>query len=224
MGGDFLDDDFKEKKIKTEYGTALIFMDKDNNLVFIPRHGKNKEIPPHKINHHANIMALKKLKVKAIISTSSVGSLKEEILPKSILIPHDYINFWNIPTFFNEGQIHITPSLDETLRELIARVARKLNIKIISKGIYFQTSGPRLETKAEISLIKKFADVVGMTMGSEATLAKELKLRYASICQVDNYCHGITSEKLDFKKVIEEAEKSREELIKLLGGVTKELI
>lgn len=221
-GGDF-SDDFGEKKIKTRYGMALIFVNRGNDIVFIPRHGKDKEIPPHRINHHANLLALKKLNVKKIISTSSVGSLKKEIQPKSILIPHDYINFWNIPTFFNEGQIHITPGLDESLIELIARTAEKLKIPVIPKGIYFQTSGPRLETKAEIFMIKKFADVVGMTMASEATLAKELNLGYASICQVDNYAHGLGEEKLDFEEVIEDAEKSRGKLLRLLKGVIGKL-
>lgn len=215
--------EFKEKEIATKYGKAFVFLGKD--VVFIQRHytKEKKEIPPHRINHRANIFALKKLKVDFIISTSSVGSLKKKIKPKSILIPDDYINFWNIPTFFDEERVHITPCLDESLREKIIEIAKKLKIPVIKKGVYFQTSGPRLETKAEISLIKNFADVVGMTMGSEATLANELNLKYASICQVDNYAHGIVARELDFRKVMKDAEKTRERLIKLLKGVIEEL-
>lgn len=210
-----------EDEIETRYGRVYIL--KSDNVVFIPRHGKNNNIPPHMINYGADMMALKDMGVKKIVGISSVGSLKKKITPGSILIPHDYINLWNIQSYYDNEILHITPELDEGLREIIIQTAKKLKIKIIEKGIYFQTSGPRLETKAEINFIKNYADVIGMTMASEATLAKELNLRYGSICSVDNYCHGIIDEKLDFKKVVERASNGRGNLLKLLTAVIEAL-
>ncbi|MFH1126407.1 MAG: 6-oxopurine nucleoside phosphorylase, partial [Candidatus Altiarchaeota archaeon] len=91
------------------------------------------------------------------------------------------------------------------LRQHILSIARKNRIKLHDKGVYVQTAGPRLETKAEINVIKKWGDVVGMTMASEAILAQERGLAYAAVCTVDNYAHGISKEILDFKRVMEEA-------------------
>lgn len=209
------------EEIKTGYGNVHIA--ESGNIVFIPRHGKNNNIPPHRINYRANMMAFRDLGVERIIAVSSAGSLKKRIIPGSILIPDDYINLWNIQTYYDNEILHITPELDEIIRTIIIKTAKKLKIKIIEKGVYFQTSGPRLETRAEINFIKNYAEVVGMTMASEATLAKELDLGYASICSVDNYCNGIVNEKLDFRKVVENASKDRVDLVRLLTGIVEGL-
>ncbi|MHC1624261.1 MAG: MTAP family purine nucleoside phosphorylase [Candidatus Methanospirareceae archaeon] len=208
-------EDAKEKEVETKYGTVYFLFTAD--VVFIPRHGKERNIPPHRINYKANIRAFKDLGVERIIGVTSVGSLKRDIKPRSLVVPHDYISLCSIPTFYDDGIVHITPGLDEGLRQRIVRAARDFGILIIERGVYFQTPGPRLETKAEINLIKDYADVVGMNMASEATLAKELGLRYANISTVDNYAHGIIAEEeLDYKKIVDAASKSRENLEKVL--------
>ena len=74
---------------------------------------------------------------------------------------------------------------------ILFRIFKKSKFDVKNKGIYFQTKGPRFETKAEVNLIKNFANVVGMTMSNEATLSKELNLEYASTCCVDNYANGV---------------------------------
>lgn len=211
--------DSQEKMIKTDYGEVFLLV--KEKVAFINRHGKDKKTPPHLINYKANISAFKKLGVAVALGVCSVGSLKREIPPGSILIPDDYINF-HPPTFFN-SRTHITPNLDSNLRKKIIKTARKLGIKVISQGTYFQSKGPRLETKAEVKMLGKFAEVVGMTLASEATLAKELGIHYAGICQVDNYAHGLKKENLDFQKVMEKAKGSRGKLIKLLKEIIKSL-
>jgi len=58
---------------------------------------------------------------------------------------------------------------------------------------------------------------VGMNMASEATLAKELGLRYANISTVDNYAHGIIADEvLDYKQIVADAAKSKVDLEKVL--------
>lgn len=222
IGGTGLENFMKtsqEKIIQTKYGKVFAKVKQD--IVFINRHGKGNKTPPHRINHKANISAFEKLKVKGILGICSVGSLKKEIPPRSMVIPHDYINF-HPPTFL-KSRTHITPELDQGLREKIIQTAQELKMEIIPQGIYFQSIGPRLETKAEVQMLKKFADVVGMTLASEATLCKELKIPYAGICQVDNYAHGVKKEELDFQKIMEKAKGNRENLVKLLRGVVKNL-
>ncbi|NMX21486.1 6-oxopurine nucleoside phosphorylase [ANME-1 cluster archaeon GoMg4] len=212
-------EDAKEREVKTDYGSvySLFTTVYSREIVFIPRHGKDRNIPPHKINYKANMQAFTDLGIEEIIGVTSAGSLKRTIPPRSLVVPHDYVSLCSIPTYYDDRLVHVTPSLDDELRTRILEAARALSVKIVDKGVYFQTPGPRLETKAEIKLIKDYADVVGMNMASEATLATELGLRYANISTVDNYAHGIVAEEaLDYNKIVEAASKSRENLEKVL--------
>jgi 5'-methylthioadenosine phosphorylase len=210
-----------EREVKTEYGPVytLFATVYSQEIVFIPRHGKDQNIPPHRINYKANMRAFKDLDVEEIIGVTSVGSLKRSILPQSLVVPHDYISLFSVPTYYDNELVHVTPGLDESLRERLIDAARALDIPIVEKGVYFQTLGPRLETKAEINFIKDYADVVGMNMASEATLATELELRYANISTVDNYAHGIVEKPLDYKDIVEAASRSQEDLERVLMRV-----
>ena len=209
------------EEIKTPYGVAKMLI--CGKLALIPRHGIDGKVPPHKINHQANVIAFKMKSIKNIIGVNSVGSLKVEISPPSILIPHDYINVWNVATFYNERIVHIVPALDEKLKRSLLSFAEKFRFEVVGKGVYIQTSGPRLETKAEIKMLSDFGDVVGMTMASEATLAKELELSYASICSVDNYAHGIGEEPLTSELIIRNARMNCDRIGDFLLKVVEEL-
>jgi 5'-methylthioadenosine phosphorylase len=210
--------DSHEREVMTEYGSVYFLFTTihSQEIVFIPRHGKDRNIPPHRINYKANMRAFKELGVDEIIGVTSVGSLKRAVTPRSLVVPHDYIGLFNILTYYDNEIVHVTPDLDDELRKRIIEAAHSLAIKIVEKGVYFQTLSPRLETKAEINLIKDYADVVGMNMASEATLATELELRYANISTVDNYAHGIVEEPLDYRDIVEAASQSRENLEKVL--------
>lgn len=211
----------KTEKVDTKHGTVTILT--TDKIAFIPRHGLESKIPPHKINHHANIFGFKKKGIERIIGVNSVGSLKIEISPPSILIPHDYMNLWSIPTNFNDKILHIIPGLDERLRESMLSYAEKSDFSVIKKGVYVQTTGPRLETRSEIRMLADFGDVVGMTMASEATLAKELGISYASICSVDNYAHGLTDEPLTSDTIIQNARANGDRIGNFLLGIAEEL-
>jgi len=216
-----------EREVTTAYGTVFIRFTtiRGIELFFIPRHGRDRNIPPQRINFRANLQAFRALGVAEIIGITSVGSLKREIPPHHFIVPHDYISLFNIPTYFDTELVHVTPGLDEALRQRLIDAARALGFPVIDRGVYFQVLGPRLETKAEINLIKGYADVVGMSMASEATLATELGLRYANISTVDNYAHGIIAEPLAYREIVESAARSREDLervlLKVLEGMSE---
>lgn len=205
----------KPKNIYTPYGKVFYYQIKKSFL--IPRHGL-KSLPPHRINHKANISAFKNFGAKYIVSFNSVGSLKKEIKPGQILVVSDYIDF-NPPTFYEKTAKHITPEISPKLREVLITTLRKLKMKFLKKGIYFQSKGPRLETKAEIDLIKNFSDVVGMTMASEATLAKELDLEYAAFCFVDNYANGIIKKPLSQREIEENQKKNVKKIEKIIREI-----
>ncbi len=208
-------------QVSTRFG-KVTFLEYDD-IVFLPRHGVEDTIPPHRIDHRANLSAFKELGIPRIVGVNSVGSLKPEIPPKTLIIPHDYINLWGVQTLFDHEIRHITPRLNEDLRQLILRVANGRKIEVIGQGIYIQTKGPRLETRAEIRLLRQFGDIVGMTMANEATLAEELSIPYASICSVDNYCHGIAEIPLRAEDILRTAQSNMERAKSLVLAIIEEI-
>jgi len=202
--------DVTEKIIETPYGEAEVDLGymHDIEVALIQRHGKKQNKPPHMINHAANFFALKELGVTHVIGMGSVGCLREEIELPALIIPDDYIDFFSNATVFRDKLVHITPGFDEEVREVLVRCAKSVGINVIDGGVYFQTRGPRLETKAEIRVIKNWADCVGMTAAAEATVAKELGVKYAVICTMDNYAHGIKGEEVDYEEIRRRAKKN----------------
>lgn len=124
-------------------------------------------------------------------------------------------------TFYDKKRKHITPQLSPDLRKILIKILKKLNLKFHQRGIYFETKGPRLETKAEINLLKKFADVVGMTMAKEAALSQELNLKYVSLCSIDNFAHGIIKKMPSQKEIEENQRKSQKIIEKIIKEIFK---
>lgn len=182
-------------------GPVVFARHEDARVAFIARHGPAHRVPPHRVNHRANLWALKEAGADRILATSSVGSLKVPIRPGTFVVPHDFVAFWNIPTYFDEEVKHVTPSIDDGLRKVLLAAAKAVKARAAPKGVYVQATGPRLETKAEIAFFKTLGDVVGMTVASEATLASELGIPYAALCSVDNYAHGLTAKPVTFREI-----------------------
>lgn len=204
----------ERKTIRTEYGSVEIFV--GDNAVFLPRHGVNMDTPPHKINHHANIMALKRAGADGVVCVCSTGSLKEEIKPGTLVVPHDYINFARYVTFYDREMRHTVPELDEELRNDIIKACHGRD-----GGVYVQTHGPRFETKAEIAVLKQYADIVGMTMACEAALCSEIDIPVAALCTVDNYANGVVEQELSYEVIVENVEKNRDMVIDVIARVIK---
>lgn len=178
----------KWEQVQTEYGTVQI-IDRDP-VVLLQRHGM-PPIPPHAINHKANIAALEEEGVTRIAAFNSVGSMKADLKLGTLLLPDDFISLWDIPTFYDTECHFTTPKIDAQLHRLLGSLLTNLKVPHQTTGVYWQSRGPRFETKAEIKMMAHYADIVGMTMASEATLAGESEIPYAAICSVDNYANGI---------------------------------
>ncbi|OYT63015.1 MAG: S-methyl-5'-thioadenosine phosphorylase [Thermofilum sp. ex4484_15] len=186
-----------EEKISTPYGppsSPIKIADfKGLRIAFLPRHGSGHVIPPHKINYRANIWALKELGVKAIISVSAVGSLREDYKPGDFVCPDQFIDMTKNReyTFFDGPLVCHFSMADpfcEPLRRLIIGSAKRLGIKIHEGGTYLVIEGPRFSTRAESMLWRKWgADIVGMTLVPEVTLAREVGICYANVSMVTDY-------------------------------------
>jgi len=206
------------KLMENEFGQASVFI--TDNVALILRHGKDphNHILPHLINYCANIKALKDAGVSEIVGINSTGSLKKDLRPGMIVIPDDFITLTATPTIYNNNAVHITPSLNESVRQKIIKASQKSNLKVVEKGTYLQMPGPRLETKAEIRMMANFADIVGMTMANEAVIAMELDLPYASACSIDNFGNGLVDKPLSVKEISEGTRKNADLMIKLINS------
>src|ERR687887_2151728 len=187
-----------EIKIHTPYGEASDLVTIGEYLgvkaAFIPRHGKEHRIPPHRINNRANIWALKQLGVKRIIAPSAVGSLKEAFKPGDIAIPDQFIDFTKRRqyTFYDGGQVcHVSvadPFCPE-LRDIAIDKIKKLKYSLHSNATYICIEGPRFSTRAESKFFRDVmkADIIGMTLVPEVNLAREAEICYMSIATVTDY-------------------------------------
>lgn len=167
-------------------------------VAFLARHGYGHTIPPHEVNYRANIWALWKRGAVGIISVASVGSIRADLKPGDIVIPHQIIDYtWGRKTTYHEGSdspvthIDFTDPYDQSLRAKLILAARQAGIPVSDSSVYAATQGPRLETAAEITRYERDgADLVGMTGMPEATLAREMGVPYAAISVVANYAAG----------------------------------
>ena len=165
--------------ISTEYGPAALTradLGNGRDLLFLARHGAGHSLPPHRINHRANIAALRDLGADAVFATTAVGSLRPEIHPGDFVILDDFLDMTKgeVVTFYGEpGGVRHTDFVhpyDPYLREILQNTAgAELTPRIHAHGTYLCTSGPRYETPAEVRLFGQWgASVVGMTGAPEA--------------------------------------------------------
>ncbi len=211
----------EKREIVTEFGRVTV-EENGAGLVFLQRHG-TPPLPPHRLNHRANIAALKECGVKFVIAVNSTGSLKSSLPPGSLVLPDDYFNPWAIKTFFDDRLEFVTPGLSADVRAAVIAAAAGLKVDLLTTGTYIQTTGPRFETKAEIKVISGWGEVVGMTMANEATLACEFGLEYASICLVDNYANGVCEQTVDIVAVEKAQKRNSRILAELLPAVIFQL-
>ncbi|MBX6391871.1 MAG: S-methyl-5'-thioinosine phosphorylase [Burkholderiales bacterium] len=191
------------KATRTPYGEpsgALTFGKiRGRDVIFLARHGYGHTIPPHEVNYRANIWALQQEGVKQVISVASVGGIRADLVPGTLVVPDQILDYtWGRPsTFFDGGgdgpvvHVDFTHPYSEPLRQAILQAARACGEPIVDGGVYAATQGPRLETAAEVRRLERDgADMVGMTGMPEAVLARELELQYATIAVVVNYAAG----------------------------------
>jgi len=215
-----------EENVRTDFGLIKVKTGEYNGIpvAFLPRHGEDHAVPPHKVNYRGNIMALKKLGVERILATGAVGSLNLEMRPGEFILVDQFIDFTRnrVQTFYEEGEkgvVHIdmTNPYCPELRKVIMEAAKILGMPLKTKGTYVCTEGPRFETPAEIKMYSSLGgDLVGMTSVPEVVLAREAEICYATIAMVTNFAAGISPTPLTHAEVLEAMRKNNENLKKLL--------
>lgn len=170
----------------------------DLELLFLPRHGTDHSIPPHKIDYRANIWALNACGAERIIGLAATGGIGSAVGPGVLAVPSQIIDYtYGRAHSFHDGDeggiVHIdfTHPYCEDLRRALLGAAKHAEVDILDGGTYGATQGPRLETAAEVVRLERDGcDLVGMTGMPEAALAKELGLCYACFAFVVNWAAG----------------------------------
>jgi 5'-methylthioadenosine phosphorylase len=201
--------------VETPWGVAVAQAGRlrGKDVVFLARHGAGHKIPPHRINYRANIAALVKLGVKAVLATTAVGGLKPELKPGNLLILDDLIDFTRDrtgKTFFDGDHgtpvVHadFTHPYSPPLRALLLGAAEEVGVTVFPTGTYLCNDGPRYETPAEVRMFAQWGgDVAGMTGVPEAQLAREAGIHYAGISLVTNPGAGLSANLLTHAEVEE---------------------
>ncbi|MDX8384840.1 MAG: S-methyl-5'-thioadenosine phosphorylase, partial [Ghiorsea sp.] len=180
-----------ELKIDTPYGkpSDVLTLAKihDQEVVFLPRHGRKHHIPPHKINYRANIYAMKLAKVSQLLSISAVGSLREDIAPGDFVLVDQFVDRTRerASTFFDGPVVTHVSMADPvccSLREKLLAACQQEKITTHDQGCYLAMQGPQFSTRAESNLYRNWGmDVIGMTNMPEAKLAREAEICYATV-------------------------------------------
>jgi 5'-methylthioadenosine phosphorylase len=191
-------DGIDEVVVKTPFGdpSDKVVMGKiaGRRVCFLPRHGVGHRILPHEINHRANLWALRSLGVRWLISVTAVGSLREEMAPRDLVIPDQLIDRTATAakhTFFGNGiAAHVgfaDPYCGE-LRQRLLTAARSLAATVHDGGTYLCMNGPAFSTRAEANFHRLIgADIIGMTNGPEARLGREAEIAVAALALVTDY-------------------------------------
>ncbi len=195
-------------------------------IAFLPRHGKDHTLAPHKVNYRANVFAFKELGVEYLVSTAAVGSLKKELKPCDFIIADQLIDrsFKRSTTFFDEGIVAHVGFADpfcKTLSDLAFDIARSDGVRV-HRGSYICIEGPQFSTRAESNLYRSWdVDVVGMTLAPEAKLAREAEMCLCGILTVTDYDCWYEGEKnVSVASVVENLKKND----KNIASIIKKLI
>ena len=167
-------------------------------VAFLARHGEGHSVPPHRINYRANLAALQQLGARRVLALNTVGGITGACAPRALVCPDQLIDYtWGrVSTLCEEPDtpvLHVDfgDPYTAALRMELLDAARATGVTIVDGGCYGATQGPRLETKAEITRMRRDGcDLVGMTGMPEASLARELGLEYACLAIVANWAAG----------------------------------
>jgi 5'-methylthioadenosine phosphorylase len=189
--------DIREVRVKTPFGdpsdAIVLGRLEGKRVAFLARHGRGHRILPSEINFRANIYAMKELGVERVISVSAVGSLQEDLKPGEFLVPDQFFDRTKnrLSTFFGGGLVaHVTfdkPTCPE-VSAILADASVHCGVKVHRRGTYVCIEGPQFSTLSEAHVHRQLRfEVIGMTNVTEAKLAREAELCYATIAMITDY-------------------------------------
>jgi len=224
----------REIRVKTPFGepsdAIVLGVLEGKHVAFLARHGRGHRILPSEINYRANIYAMKLLGVERIVSVSAVGSLKEDLKPGEFLVPDQFFDRTKnrAATFFGDGLVaHVAfahPTCEQ-LSEVLANACVHEAVKVHRRGTYICIEGPQFSTLAEALVNRELRfDVIGMTNLTEAKLAREAEICYATIAMITDYdCWHADHESVTASQIIATLSQNAENAQKVLRAAVRAL-
>jgi 5'-methylthioadenosine phosphorylase len=193
-------EDERELEVETPYGLPSdrlrVGRLEGIETVFLARHGRHHQFLPREVPYRANLWAMRSLGVRWLISVSAVGSLQASIRPRDMVVPNQFIDRTQQrpQTFFGEGcvaHVSLADPFCSRLSKLVSQAAESSLPKgqaLHRGGTYLCMEGPAFSTRAESELYRSWGcSVIGMTNHTEARLAREAELAYASLSMVTDF-------------------------------------
>ena len=194
-------EDVEEVEVDTPYGRPsapfTIGAIGGARVAFLPRHGRNHELPPHGINYRANVWAMKAIGARRIIGPCASGALRPELQLGEFVVSDQFVDRTSgrEDTFYDGPETTHVSAADPycpDLRGLLVETARELGIPVSDGGTVVTIQGPRFSTRAESKWFQQMGwDVINMTAYPEGYLARELELCYANISMVTDHDVGV---------------------------------
>lgn len=226
--------DAEELEVETPFGSPsdsfLVGSLEGKRVAFLARHGRGHRLLPTEINYRANIFAMKKLGVEMILSASAVGSMKERIRPRDIVLVDQFIDrtHQRPVTFFGDGiaaHISFADPICPALRSALLQASHEQAARVHDGGTYICIEGPAFSTRAESELYRSWGvDVIGMTNLQEAKLAREAEICYATLGLATDYdCWHEEEEDVSVSSVLENLQANSKLAAEILRGTIKAL-
>jgi 5'-methylthioadenosine phosphorylase len=228
--------DTREVRVKTPFGdpsdAIVIGTLEGQRVAFLARHGRGHLLSPSDINYRANICAMKMLGVERIVSVSAVGSLRDDLPPMDFLIADQFFDRTHrrLSSFFmGEKGIVAHVGFDKPtcahLSAYLANACDEAGVKTHRGGTYVCMEGPQFSTVAESNTYRQLQfDVIGMTNLTEAKLAREAELCYATISMITDYdCWHPQHDAVTVSEIIENLSRNTANVQRVLHGVVRAL-
>jgi len=226
--------EIREVRVKTPFGDpsdAIVLGTLERKRVaFLARHGRGHRILPGEINYRANIYAMKLLGVERIISVSAVGSLQEDLRPGEFLVPDQFFDRTKnrVSTFFGGGLVAHVALAHPTCGQLggvLSDCCVHEAIKVHRRGTYICMEGPQFSTLAEAQVYRQLGfEVIGMTNVTEAKLAREAEICYATIAMITDYdCWHPEHESVTASQIIATLNQNAENAQRVLRAAVRAL-
>jgi 5'-methylthioadenosine phosphorylase len=226
--------DTRELSVKTPFGdpsdAIVVGTLEGRRVAFLARHGRGHRFTPSEINYRANICALKMIGVERILSVSAVGSLRDDLPPLDFLIPDQFFDRTRlrVATFFGGGVVAHVGFDKPTCTHLSAHIAEacdRAGVKAHRAGTYVCMEGPQFSTLAESHTYRQLRfDVIGMTNLTEAKLAREAELCYATIAMITDYdCWHPHHDAVTLDEIIGNLNRNTVNVQRVLHEVVREL-
>jgi len=201
-------DDVDEVAVDTPFGPpsapVTIGSVGSRRVAFIPRHGRNHSLPPHRVPYRANAWALWQLGVRAVFAPCASGSLRPEIRRGDFVVVDQIVDrTYGRDATFHDGpatpdglapvdHVSFAAPYDGRLRATAVEACLAEGVTVHDGGTVVVINGPRFSTKAESRWYAAQGwQVVNMTQMPEAVLAAEAHIPYAAIALITDYDVGL---------------------------------